>query len=98
MVGTQNLVKNTDYTVSYKNNIEVGTATISFLPKNNYEGSGKEYTFNIIPATAINMIPVDEQEGQWFSLTGQPLQNKPTQKGVYILRNKNKKTVKVRIK
>lgn len=98
MVGTQNLVKNTDYTVSYKNNIEVGTATISFLPKNNYKGAGKEYTFNIVPATAINMIPVDEQEGQWFSLTGQPLQNKPTQKGVYILRNKNKKTIKVRIK
>jgi len=98
MVGTQNILKSTDYTVTYKNNIEVGTATISFLPKNNYEGSGKEYTFNIIPATAINMIPVDEQEGQWFSLTGQPLQNKPTQKGVYILRNKNKKTIKVRIK
>ena len=98
MVGTQNILKSTDYTVTYKNNIEVGTATISFLPKNNYGGSGKEYTFNIVPATAINMIPVDEQEGQWFSLTGQPLQNKPTQKGVYILRNKNKKTIKVRIK
>ena len=98
MVGTQNILKSTDYTVTYKNNIEVGTATISFLPKNNYMGAGKEYTFNIVPATAINMIPVDEQEGQWFSLTGQPLQNKPTQKGVYILRNKNKKTIKVRIK
>lgn len=98
MVGTQNILKSTDYTVTYKNNIEVGTATISFLPKNNYRGAGKEYTFNIVPATAINMIPVDEQEGQWFSLTGQPLQNKPTQKGVYILRNKNKKTIKVRIK
>lgn len=98
MVGTQNILKSTDYTVTYKNNIEVGTATISFLPKNNYTGAGKEYTFNIVPATAINMIPVDEQEGQWFSLTGQPLQNKPTQKGVYILRNKNKKTIKVRIK
>ena len=98
MVGTQNILKSTDYTVTYKNNIEVGTATISFLPKNNYRGAGKDYTFNIVPATAINMIPVDEQEGQWFSLTGQPLQNKPTQKGVYILRNKNKKTIKVRIK
>lgn len=98
MVGIQNILKSTDYTVTYKNNIEVGTATISFLPKNNYRGAGKEYTFNIVPATAINMIPVDEQEGQWFSLTGQPLQNKPTQKGVYILRNKNKKTIKVRIK
>lgn len=40
------LVKNTDYTVSYKNNIAKGTATVTIKGKNNYTGSVSK-TFTI---------------------------------------------------
>ena len=43
------LTEKTDYTISYKNNINVGKATITVTGKGNY--SGKETaTFNILPA------------------------------------------------
>jgi hypothetical protein len=77
----------------------VGTAKVSLAPKNNYYGVNKDYTFNIIPATGIQQINLDEEvEGMWYNLNGQYIQNRPTQKGVYILRNKKGKTKKVRIK
>ena len=40
------LVKDTDYTVSYKNNVNVGTATITVTGKGNYTGTGTK-TFKI---------------------------------------------------
>lgn len=92
-----NIVLETDYTIVC-NDTEIGPATVSFLPANNYEGSGKgPFSFNITSATGINQIVVDELEGQWYDLNGQRLPNKPTQKGVYILRDK-KRIIKVRIK
>ncbi|MGN1418722.1 MAG: hypothetical protein ACI4W6_05285, partial [Acutalibacteraceae bacterium] len=46
--GSVTLVKDTDYTVSYKNNINQGTATVTITGKGNYTGS-KSVTFRIIP-------------------------------------------------
>lgn len=37
--GSKTLAKNTDYTVSYSNNINVGTATATVTGKGNYEGT-----------------------------------------------------------
>lgn len=99
IVDGKNIVNDDDYELILDNNIEVGTAKISLKPKNNYYGSYKDYYFNIIPATGIQQINLDEEvEGMWYNLSGQYIQNRPTQKGVYILRNKKGKTKKVRIK
>ena len=48
MDGTKKLTLNTDYTVSYKKNKKVGTATIEITGKGNYTGTMKQ-TFKIIP-------------------------------------------------
>lgn len=99
IVDGQNIVSSNDFNLICENNIEVGTAKVSLAPKNNYYGVNKDYTFNIIPATGIQQINLDEEvEGMWYNLNGQYIQNRPTQKGVYILRNKKGKTKKVRIK
>lgn len=45
--GNTTLTKDTDYTVVYKNNTEVGTATVTVTGKGNYTGS-KSATFQII--------------------------------------------------
>ena len=44
--GTKTLVNNTDYTVRYSNNTNVGTATVTVTGKGNYTGS-KSTTFKI---------------------------------------------------
>lgn len=44
----QKLVLGTDYTLTYANNINVGTATINIVGKNDYEGQTKAVTFRII--------------------------------------------------
>ena len=44
--GTKTLVNNTDYTVRYSNNTNVGTATVTVTGKGNYTGS-KSTTFRI---------------------------------------------------
>ena len=46
--GATELVKNEDYTVTYKDNINVGKATVIITLKGSYEGVRKEY-FNIRP-------------------------------------------------
>ncbi|MBQ9230899.1 MAG: leucine-rich repeat domain-containing protein [Prevotella sp.] len=98
IVDGENIVLATDYTIVCKDT-EIGPATVSFMPTNNYEGSGKgPFSFNIIPATGINQIVIDELEGQWFDLNGQRIEGRPTQKGVYILRDKKQRSIKVRIK
>ena len=48
--GTKRLVKGTDYTVSYKNNTNVGTATVTITGKGSYSGSTSK-TFTIAKAT-----------------------------------------------
>lgn len=45
---TYKLVEGTDYTVTYKNNISVGTASVTFTGMNGYTGSLKK-TFKITP-------------------------------------------------
>ena len=49
--GGRTLVLNTDYTVTYKNNINVGTATVTVTGKGNYTGK-KEATFEIAGSPA----------------------------------------------
>ena len=50
------LTKGTDYTVSYKNNTKVGTATVTVKGKGNYTGSRK-VTFKINPkGTTISKV------------------------------------------
>ena len=100
MIGSVNILKSTDYSVTYSNNVAIGTATISIIPKGgNYEGAGRSITFKIVEASGIEKISVEElEDGQWFTLSGHPLVNKPTQKGVYIFRDKNRKAMKIRIK
>ena len=47
----KNIISPTDYTLVYRDNVEVGTATVTVMPtKINYSGHGREYTFNIIMA------------------------------------------------
>lgn len=100
IVDGKNIASVTDCIFDCKNNVEIGTATFYIQPKNNYYGSGKgPFTFKIVKGTAIEKISVEElEEGQWFTLSGHPLVNKPTQKGVYIFRDKNRKAMKIRIK
>ena len=51
------LVKDTDFTVSYKNNINIGKATVTISGKGNYTGSITK-TFKIVPATVTQLTPV----------------------------------------
>lgn len=44
----QTLTLDTDYTISYRNNNSIGTATIEITGKNNYQGT-KSITFDIVP-------------------------------------------------
>ena len=46
--GSKTLTNSTDYTVEYKNNAKVGTATITVTGKGNYEGTATK-TFKILP-------------------------------------------------
>ena len=46
-LGTKTLKSGTDYTVSYKNNTNVGTATVTIIGKGNYTGTiSKTFTIN----------------------------------------------------
>ena len=48
--GTANLVEGTDYTISYENNVEAGTATVKAEGKGDYTGTlSAQFTIN--PAT-----------------------------------------------
>ncbi len=46
--GDKKLVNGTDYTVSYKNNTNIGTATVTITGKGDYTGT-KTLTFKIVP-------------------------------------------------
>lgn len=46
--GDKKLVSGTDYTVSYKNNTKIGTATVTITGKGDYTGT-KVLTFKIVP-------------------------------------------------
>ena len=49
-MGTETLTLTTDYTVSYSNNVNIGTATITVTGNDKYSGDATK-TFNIDPAT-----------------------------------------------
>ena len=51
--GSKTLKLNTDYTLAYKNNVNVGTATVTVTLKGNYSGS-KSVTFKIVPKKLTN--------------------------------------------
>lgn len=56
------LTKDTDYTVSYKNNKQVGTATVTITGKGGFTGSRK-ITFRIIPkAVKISSLTAGKQQ------------------------------------
>lgn len=57
---TQTLKKGTDYTVSYKNNVEIGTASLTIKGKGAYVGT-KTVKFKIVPKT----FP-DVKKGSWY--------------------------------
>ena len=49
------LVKDTDYTITYKNNIEIGKASLTVKGKGNYAGYSKTVNFNIVPVKSAGM-------------------------------------------
>ena len=96
--GSESIINEDDYHLEFEDNTEIGKATVKIIAnKINYKGM-KKVTFNIIPTTGIQQFTVEELEGQWFDLNGQRIQNRPTQKGVYILRDKDGKVKKIRMK
>ncbi|SCW70609.1 Putative cell wall binding repeat-containing protein [Ruminococcaceae bacterium YRB3002] len=56
--GSRTLVKGTDYTLSYSNNVNVGTATVTVTGKGNYSGT-KKASFSITTGFAIS--PISDQ-------------------------------------
>ena len=52
--GTKTLTSGTDYSVSYSNNVDVGTATVTVTGKNNYTGSTSK-TFTITEPAKVNI-------------------------------------------
>ncbi|MCR4702994.1 MAG: RICIN domain-containing protein [Saccharofermentans sp.] len=68
--GGKTLVKNTDYTVAYSNNINAGTATITITGKGNFTGT-KTVTFTIsgknISVASASSIPAQTYTGSEFT-------------------------------
>ena len=54
------MVKGTDYTVSFKNNVNIGTATVIITGKGNFEGN-KEITFKITEPSDISVDEIADQ-------------------------------------
>ena len=99
------LVKGTDYDVIYKNNINIGTASLVITFKNNYEGT-KELKFTILPVgTTITKLSPSSKAftTQWKAnktVTGYQIQyglksNFSSAKTVTV---KNAKTLKTTVK
>ena len=58
MFGNKTLVEGTDYTISYSNNINVGTATVTITGKGNYKDTTSK-TFKINPVSIEGAIVSD---------------------------------------
>ena len=54
-IGSNTLKAGTDYSVSYKNNVNAGTATVTVTGAGNYSGQ-KSATFKITPAPMSNVV------------------------------------------
>lgn len=89
--GNVSLVEGTDYTVTYKNNINAGTASVVITGKGNYEGSVTK-TFTIKKAankiTAKNFTKTYSKKAQSFALGAKATSGTPTYSS-----NKKKVTV-----
>ena len=62
------LRKGTDYTVSFKDNVKIGTATVIITGKGNFEGT-KEITFKITEPSEITVEPIADQTYTGSALT-----------------------------
>ena len=96
--GSKTLKQGTDYTVSYKNNVKPGTATVTVTGKGDYTGSAKA-TFRILVPLSKCKLTVKSQ-----TYTGKALQpavtvkygSKALKKGTdYTVSYKNNKAVGV---
>ncbi|MBR6338140.1 MAG: leucine-rich repeat protein [Ruminococcus sp.] len=65
-LGSKTLVKDTDYTVSYTNNVNAGTATVTVTGKGNYTGS-KSASFTITRASGAR-IPGDANDDKQVNI------------------------------
>jgi len=66
--GSKTLVKGTDYTVKYSNNVDIGRAKITISGKGNYMGT-KTVTFRIVdypPIPVVELIP----DFKWRKISG----------------------------
>ncbi len=64
--GDKKLVKGTDYTVSYKNNTKIGTASVTIKGKGSYTGE-KTLTFKIVPAKTTLKVSKKSDKKAVFS-------------------------------
>ncbi len=68
--GSTKLVKDTDYTVTWKNNVNAGTASAVFTGKGNYSGTATK-TFTIKKSTTLKLAAQSKTyTGQALSYTG----------------------------
>ncbi|SCW29924.1 hypothetical protein SAMN02910456_00373 [Ruminococcaceae bacterium YRB3002] len=58
--GSKSLTNDTDYTLAYSNNVNVGTATVTIIGKGNYKGT-KTATFIIVANTKLTISPISDQ-------------------------------------
>ena len=65
--GNKMLVKNVDYTLTYQNNINVGSATVLIMGKGNYQGT-TTVTFQITPKS-INTVGINPIADQVYRST-----------------------------
>lgn len=60
-------VRNTDYTLSYNNNVNIGEASVTIIGKGNFTGQVTRY-YEVVPA-AVHIISLNKKEGnmslQW---------------------------------
>ena len=61
VVNGRTLIKDTDYTVSYTDNTNIGTATVTVTGKNNYKGTGKA-TFEIADKEVLTISGLNNNE------------------------------------
>lgn len=80
-VDGRELVKNTDYTVEYSNNVQVGTGNIKITGKGNYTGVA-ETTFTVNPYDPYDNIDPIDMSTLHPTITGTFIYNKSEQKPV----------------
>ena len=91
-MGNEILVPNTDYNISYKNNVNAGTATVIIAGKGKYTGSIKK-TFKITPQSLAKASVSNIKTKVW---TGKAQSQSPTVKlGKLILKKGTHYTVSI---